>query len=103
MPLSIVVYDAEGRRRKTGGDRFSIAARALVHNDKECRVEAQMEPVAVFDFHRGIDFARFALVARRLNHNVTVVCARFEHGAVGRSKTLGVPAPVFEPNAQMLA
>ena len=62
-----------------------------------------MEPVAVFDFHRRIDLAGFALVARRLNHNVTVARARFEHGAVGRAKTLGVPASAFEPNPEMLA
>ena len=43
---------------------------ALVHNDEECRVETQMEPVAVFDFYWGIDLAGLALVARRLNHNI---------------------------------
>ena len=62
-----------------------------------------MEPVAVGDFHGGIDFAGFALVARRLNHNIAVARARFEHCAVGRSKALGVPVLTLEPNAKMLA
>ena len=62
-----------------------------------------MEPVAVGDFHGGIDFAGLALVARRLNHNIAVARARFEHCAVGRSKALGVPVLTLEPNAKMLA
>lgn len=62
-----------------------------------------MEPVAVFDFHWGIDLAGLALVARRLNHNIAVACTRFEYRAVGRSKALGVSVPTLKPNAKMLA
>ena len=101
--LSQLLRAARRKRRKGGGRLVAVRLSALVHNDKECRVEAQMEPVAVFDFHRGIDFAGLSLVAGRLNHNIAVARARFEHCAVGRPKALGVPVPALEPNAEMLA
>ena len=62
-----------------------------------------MEPVAVFDFHWGIDLAGLALVARRLDYDIAVARARFEHRAVGRSKALGVSVLTLKPNAKMLA
>ena len=62
-----------------------------------------MKSVAVFDFHRGIDFAGLSLVAGRLDYDIAVACTRFEHRAVGRSKALGVPVLTLKPNAKMLA
>lgn len=62
-----------------------------------------MKSVAVFDFHRGIDFAGLSLVAGRLDYDIAVACTRFEHRTVGRPKALGVPVLTLKPNAKMLA